>query len=331
MKGGYKDSSVAWSWPITACDVVVVAASMLLAYFTLQRLSPGRNILEEEIKWYCCVASISYVVLSFYLPPMLLRRGVRTDELMQRCFRKVVLMFVFLCAALTFVKSVIIVHGFLALFSALCFVLLLVEWMLLRLCIKAGRQRETGHRSDEWEVVMLPVSEEPLQSVGNRFVKRLFDFCFALLLLLTLFPIVYVVVFCVTKTKRRGPVLAVKRCCGMDGKVYSCVRFRIIRGAVGCMPMFMNVLAGSMSVVGSLACTSASSESYEDLVAESAVHHPVKAGVINWARINGLDGEKSSVAECVKRDVWYVENWSFWLDVCIILKTLLGRRNIMHD
>ncbi len=330
MKGGYKDSSVAWSWVITLCDVVVVVASMLLAYFILQRMAPGRNILEEEIKWYCCVAAVSYIVLSFYMPP-LLRRGVRTDELMQRCFRKVVLMFVLLCAALTFVKSVIIVHGFLALFSALCFVLLLVEWMLLRLCIKAGRQRETEHRSGEWEVVVLPISEEPLQSVGNRFVKRLFDICFALLLLLTLFPIVYVVVFCVTKTKRRGPVLAVKKYSGMDGKVFSCVRFRIIRGAAGCMPMFMNVLAGSMSIVGSLACTSASRESYDDLVAETAVHHPVKAGVINWARVNGLDVEKSGMEECVKRDVWYVEHWSFWLDVCIILKTLLGKRNIMHD
>ncbi len=319
------------SWLSTACDVAVIVASMLLAYVILQRMALGRNILKEEIKWYCSVAALSYIVLSFYLPPVVTRLAVRTDEMMQRCFRKVVLMFVFLCAALTFVKSVIIVHGFLALFSALSFVLLLVEWLLYRLCVRAARRRQAEQRDGKWDVVVLPVSEEPLQSMGNRFVKRLFDVCFSLLLLLTLFPIVYIVVFIIVKVKRRGPVLAVSKCSGMNGKVFGCIRFRLVGGAAGCMPMFMNVLMGSMSVVGSLACPNAYRELYEEKVAQSAVHRPVKAGVINWARLNVPADMQSSMDQCVKHDVWYVENWSFWLDVCIILKTLLGKRNIMHD
>ncbi len=331
MKGGNRGSGVVWSWLSTACDVAVVVAGMLLAYFILQRMAPGRNILKEEIKWYCSVAALSYIILSFYLPPVVTRLAVRVDEMMQRCFRKVVLMFVFMCAALTFLKCVIIVHGFLALFSALSFVLLLAEWLMVRFCLQLAHRREVELRNGEWEVVMVPVSEEPLQSMGNRFVKRLFDICFSLLFLLTLFPIIYIVVFIIVKAKRRGPVLAASKCSGMNGKVFSCIRFRHVRGAVGCMPMFMDVLIGRMSVVGSLSCPSACREQYEEKVAESAVHCPVKAGVINWARLNLPTDIQNSMDLCVKRDVWYAENWSFWLDVCIILKTLMGKRNIMHD
>ncbi len=330
MKGGYTGSGVPWNWLSTLCDVAVVVVGTLLAYAILQRMAPGRNILREEIKWYCSVAALSYIVLSFYLPPVVTRLAVRTDEMMQRCFRKVVLMFVFLCAALTFVKSVIIVHCFLALFSALAFVLLLVEWLLLRLCIRVARRRNAEQCVSEWDVMVVSVGEEPLQRMGNRFVKRLFDVCFSLLFLLTFFPIIYIVAFCIVKTKHRGPVLTTSKCSGMNGKVFGCIRFRYVRGAAGCAPMFMNVLIGNMSVVGSLSCPSASRELYEDKVAGSAVHHPVKAGVINWARLNVPADMQSSMDECVKHDVWYMENWSFWLDVCIIVKTLLGKRNIMY-
>ncbi len=326
MKTGSEGSRAILRWGLTLCEVVLVVASLLIVYVFFRGFSPTHNICIDDLKWYCTFAVAFYVIFSLYTSPIAMRISVRTDEIMQRCFRRVAMLFALMCAALTFVRGLIIAHYFLVAFSVALLALLLIEELLSRYLIMRIRFRKKDMDSGkEWDILVLPLSEEPLVSPGNRFVKRLFDICVSLLFLLTLFPIVYIVVFCVTKMQRRGSVLVTLSCCGMNGKVISCVIFRCGSNGIKMMPLFFNVLVGNMSIVGSVLCSGLLSEEYRHLSEESIVHYRAKPGITSWNRVVGSSGADNRIENSVKNDIWYVENWTFWLDIYVILKTLLTR------
>lgn len=93
------------------------------------------------------------------------------------------------------------------------------------------------------------------------------------------------------------------------------------------LPQFFNVLMGNMSVVGPRPHMISHTEQYSQLIDKFMVRHFLKPGITGWAQIKGLRGETKDTESMLKRveaDVWYLENWSFLLDLKIIFLTFWG-------
>ena len=99
------------------------------------------------------------------------------------------------------------------------------------------------------------------------------------------------------------------------------------------LPQLLNVLRGEMSLVGPRPHALAHDNYFENLLQDYAFRHHVKPGMTGWSQVNGLRGATPSVdliARRVKMDLWYINNWSLWLDIQILIKTLfevLRKRN----
>jgi lipopolysaccharide/colanic/teichoic acid biosynthesis glycosyltransferase len=87
------------------------------------------------------------------------------------------------------------------------------------------------------------------------------------------------------------------------------------------LPQFINVLLGDMSLVGPRPERPVFVETFRRTIPRYFDRHREKAGITGWAQVNGLRGN-TSIEERTAYDLWYVENWSFWLDIKICLKTL---------
>jgi lipopolysaccharide/colanic/teichoic acid biosynthesis glycosyltransferase len=138
------------------------------------------------------------------------------------------------------------------------------------------------------------------------------------------------------KLDSRGPVFYRKYQRGFDGRIIRMYKFRTIeltgqvtavgnwlrRSSIDELPVLLNVLRGEMSLVGPQP-----QYMYFDLfareVAALACRYGIKPGIIGWAQVHGFTGEAASV-ESIRReyDLWYIQNWSPWLDVRIMLKAV---------
>lgn len=203
------------------------------------------------------------------------------------------------------------------------------------------------------KVPVLSLHNEPLQLLQNRIVKRAFDIVFSLLVLVFIFPLFFVVVAPLIKLSSRGPIFFGQRRNGEMGSVFICYKFRsmvmnsdsdkkqtvrddprktwigniIRKTSIDELPQFYNVLRGDMSVVGPRPHMLEHTRIYSELVDKYMLRHLVKPGITGWAQIHGLRGEIRDVDFMRKRveaDVWYIEHWSFFLDLKIIYKTFVG-------
>lgn len=206
------------------------------------------------------------------------------------------------------------------------------------------------------DVPVLYMREEPLRQPLNRFVKRLFDIVFSLSFLCTLFPFIYIFVAIVTKITSPGPVFFKQKRNGLNGKEFYCYKFRSMKvnrdadtvqatkddprktkfgnflrkSSIDELPQFINVLKGDMSVVGPRPHMLKHTEEYSALINKYMVRHFIKPGITGWAQVNGCRGETKELSQMedrIRKDIWYVENWSFWLDLRIIYMTV---RNAIH-
>lgn len=199
-------------------------------------------------------------------------------------------------------------------------------------------------------VPVLTIRKEPLQFPFNRILKRMFDIIFSIFVLIVIFPWLYLIVALLIKTTSKGPVFFKQKRTGMYGQDFLCYKFRTMSlnkesdikqaekndprvtkiGAflrktnIDEFPQFINVLKGEMSVVGPRPHMLKHTEIYSSLIDKYMVRHLVKPGLTGWAQVTGFRGETKTVAQMegrVKRDVWYIENWSFFLDIKIVLLT----------
>lgn len=201
--------------------------------------------------------------------------------------------------------------------------------------------------------------ENPLANPVNRFVKRVFDIVVSSIALLCILPFLPIIAFMIKKQSPHGPIFFNQPRHGLDGKQFYCYKFRSMhpnkdesglvqarkddprkfpfgdlmrRTSIDELPQFWNVFKGDMSIVGPRPHPVALNEKYKELISKYMVRHFVKPGVTGWAQVTGFRGETEELWQMegrVKRDIWYIEHWSFWLDMMILWKTV--KQIIMKD
>jgi Undecaprenyl-phosphate glucose phosphotransferase len=183
--------------------------------------------------------------------------------------------------------------------------------------------------------------------------KRLFDLVCAALALIAVTPLL-VLVAVLVRLDSRGPVFFVQRRYGFNQQPFRIIKFRTMRtlddGAVvpqavpddprltrigrwirrwniDEIPQLFNVLAGDMSLVGPRPHALSHDREYERRISLYARRHNVKPGITGWAQINGFRGATDTEDKMRKRveyDLYYIDNWSLWLDLKIIARTVLS-------
>lgn len=201
-------------------------------------------------------------------------------------------------------------------------------------------------------IPIIGIRPEPLQLVYNRILKRSFDIVFSSVVLLTIYPVVYVVFGGIIKLTSSGPIVFKQRRTGLKGEEFTCYKFRTMylndksdllttkhtdpritrvgafmrRTSIDELPQFFNVLMGNMSVVGPRPHMTKQTYLYNGLIDKFMIRHIIKPGITGWAQISGYRGETKTIEQMegrFKRDVWYIENWSFMLDIKIIVVTII--------
>jgi lipopolysaccharide/colanic/teichoic acid biosynthesis glycosyltransferase len=91
------------------------------------------------------------------------------------------------------------------------------------------------------------------------------------------------------------------------------------------LPQLLNVLSGEMSLVGPRPHAVAHNNEYQKIVSNYAFRHHMKPGITGWAQVNALRGETGTIQLMERRiehDLWYINHWSIWLDLRILIKTV---------
>ena len=200
-------------------------------------------------------------------------------------------------------------------------------------------------------VPVLSIRREPLELLENRIVKRTFDIVCSTLFLYTIFPFIYIIVGVAIKMSSPGPIFFKQKRSGEDGKEFWCYKFRSMRVNAQCdtlqatehdprktrigeiirktsideLPQFINVFKGDMSIVGPRPHMLKHTQEYSLLINKFMVRHFVKPGITGWAQVTGYRGETKELWQMegrVMRDIWYIEHWTFLLDLYIMYKTV---------
>ncbi|REC48225.1 exopolysaccharide biosynthesis polyprenyl glycosylphosphotransferase [Chryseobacterium pennipullorum] len=200
---------------------------------------------------------------------------------------------------------------------------------------------------------VLNQTKYPLDYYSNYLLKRLFDVVFSIVVILGiclwLFPIIAVLI----KLTSKGPVFFVQKRYGFHEEVFNCIKFRTMvvndesatsttrendsrittvgkilrKTSFDELPQFINVLKGEMSVVGPRPHMLSVDNYYKPKIGRYSLRSMVNPGITGLAQVSGLRGDFGDVeVEMKKRvlaDAFYVRNWSFVLDLVVILKTIL--------
>lgn len=204
------------------------------------------------------------------------------------------------------------------------------------------------------DVLGLPtinLTDAPISS-PQMWPKLMFDRLFALAVLFVLAPL-FLVISAAVKLSSPGPVFFTQKRKGVDGHTFNIYKFRSMtvhhetaglvtqatpndarvtrlgaflrRTSLDELPQFFNVLLGQMSVVGPRPHAIEHDDLYKDLVYGYMYRYRIKPGITGWAQVNGYRGATLKVEKMetrVKFDLFYIQNWSFWFDIKIVLITL---------
>ncbi|MEP7277986.1 MAG: undecaprenyl-phosphate glucose phosphotransferase [Bacteroidota bacterium] len=210
------------------------------------------------------------------------------------------------------------------------------------------------------DMPVLSMRSEPLDDVSSRGRKRLFDIVVSFLVIVCILSWLVPLLGIIIWLESKGPIFFAQQRTGRDNKTFNCLKFRSMRvnkeantkqaqrndkrlthigkfmrrTNLDEFPQFINVLKGEMSVVGPRPHMLRHTEDYSKIMGQYMVRQFLKPGVTGWAQVNGYRGEIRDEEQLVKRiehDIWYMENWNFWLDVRIIFltvhRTLKGDKN----
>lgn len=204
---------------------------------------------------------------------------------------------------------------------------------------------------------IITVRDEPLAEAHWRLIKRSGDIILSVLVILLIFSWLFPLLFVLNKITSNGSLLFVQDRVGAGNNIFKCYKFRTMRindkssgdyqptvendprvtgigrflrkSNIDELPQFLNVLKGEMSVVGPRPHPVSFHEVYKKMVEEIKIRTWVKPGITGWAQVHGYRGDVLDYEENKKRtikrieyDLWYIENWSLWLDIQIILLTV---------
>jgi putative colanic acid biosynthesis UDP-glucose lipid carrier transferase len=196
----------------------------------------------------------------------------------------------------------------------------------------------------------------PLGELSNRLLKRSFDLAVSLGLFLTVFIWLWPIIALAIKIDSRGPVFFKQERWGKKDRKFICYKFRSMdwrcrqfdgngrflqarqadarvtrmgrflrRTSLDELPQFWNVVKGDMSIVGPRPHPIPLSQEARDRVRHYLLRRLVKPGITGWAQINGFRGPTINLAfmrRRIEHDLWYINHWSFWLDLQVILLTI---------
>ncbi|HSF53095.1 MAG TPA: exopolysaccharide biosynthesis polyprenyl glycosylphosphotransferase [Algoriphagus sp.] len=201
------------------------------------------------------------------------------------------------------------------------------------------------------EFFVINVNDIPLDNSLNSFAKRTFDLVFAglvtVFILSWLIPLVGILI----KLESPGPVFFVQKRNGVNNKVFNCMKFRSMtpndyadtkqatkndprvtrigaflrNSSLDEMPQFLNVLTGDMSIVGPRPHSVPMNQSFKSQMARYNSRHKIRPGITGLAQVRGYRGEIENAYQIrsrVKLDYFYINNWSFLLDMGIMVKTI---------
>lgn len=202
-------------------------------------------------------------------------------------------------------------------------------------------------------IPVLSLRDIPLHSPINSFIKRSFDILFSIFVILGILSWLTPILAIIIRLESKGPIFFRQKRNGIDNKEFYCYKFRsmapndnadstmaskndmritkvgkFIRStSIDELPQFYNVFFGSMSVVGPRPHMVKHTNLYANKVDKYMLRHFVKPGITGLAQVRGYRGEietDSDIQNRIKFDVFYVENWSLFLDIKIVVQTVLN-------
>jgi putative colanic acid biosynthesis UDP-glucose lipid carrier transferase len=200
------------------------------------------------------------------------------------------------------------------------------------------------------DIPVLSLRKEPLDDVGNRIKKRLYDLAISSMVIIFILSWLVPLIALLIWLDSRGPIFFIQQRSGKGGKTFNCIKFRSMKvnkesnekqatkndsritklgsflrkSNLDEMPQFFNVFMSDMSIVGPRPHMLKHTDDYSKLLNKYMVRHFMKPGITGWAQIHGYRGEIKHMQDInnrVEYDLWYLENWSLWLDTRIILMT----------
>ncbi len=201
-------------------------------------------------------------------------------------------------------------------------------------------------------IPVLSLRSEPLEDTGNRIKKRLFDIAFSLFVIIFILSWLVPIVAILIKLDSRGPVFFIQQRSGKNNRPFACIKFRSLRvndesdtkqvtrndrritffgrflrkSNIDELPQFFNVLIGDMSVVGPRPHMLKHTEDFSNIYKKYMIRHFVKPGLTGWAQVHGFRGEITNnelLRRRIEYDLWYLENWTIFMDVKIIFMTIM--------
>jgi len=201
-------------------------------------------------------------------------------------------------------------------------------------------------------IPILKPKQLPFEKLETHIIKRTFDILFSIIIFITILWWLLPIVFFLVKIDSKGPLFFKQKRDGIGGKQFYCYKIRSMktneeadkkqatknderitkigaflrRSSLDELPQFYNVLKGDMSVVGPRPHINIQTEKYIKEIDNYLIRNSVKPGITGLAQISGYRGEvikKSDIKNRVKFDIFYIENWSFFLDMKIIFQTIL--------
>lgn len=196
-------------------------------------------------------------------------------------------------------------------------------------------------------IPFIRLKEIPMTTWG-LIIKRSFDIVVSVILLSLSFPFFFFIALLI-KLGSKGPVYYRQERIGIDGRNFLMLKFRSMkteaesesgpvwakendprqtpigsflrRTSLDELPQLINVLKGEMSLVGPRPERQYFVDKFKSLVPKYLDRHRVKTGMTGWAQVNGLRGN-TSLEDRIRYDMYYIENWSLWFDIKILLKTI---------
>jgi putative colanic acid biosynthesis UDP-glucose lipid carrier transferase len=200
------------------------------------------------------------------------------------------------------------------------------------------------------DLPILTVRREPLEQEINRFTKRTFDIVVSTLVIIFILSWLVPLIGLLIKLESKGPVFFGQLRSGKNNLPFMCYKFRSMgenndpavqatkndkrvtrigrilrKTSLDEFPQFVNVLKGEMSIVGPRPHMLKHTEDFATQADDYMIRQFLKPGITGWAQVNGFRGEITELYHIKKRvefDLWYLENWSLWLDIRIMFLTV---------